>query len=102
MSQYEEELSNHLYNELDDQLDDIHSIMPNTYSTITESNNIPEEGIIVYGKSNGKLVYFKIYSYPEQEQEAKAQFNRIMNDETIDEYWMMDIETFSSKLSMQN
>ena len=59
---------------------------------------IAGKAIVVYGKRNNKLYFFKIYDYETQENEAQEKFVDLMEDVSIDEYRMMTIETLSKIL----
>lgn len=59
---------------------------------------ITRQAIVVYGKRNNKLIYFKIYDYKNQEKEAHKKFNELMQDSSVDEYRMMTIERLSEIL----
>ena len=94
-----QELFNYLLNELgvialESNLQDIRQIVKAEYKNIS-LHNVEEQAIVVYGKSNGRIVYFRIFDYPNEEFEAKVQFDRLMNDLSIGEYRMMTIDRFS-------
>lgn len=94
-----QELFNYLSNEfgataLETNLNEIKGIVKSEYKNVS-LHNVEEKAIVVYGKSNGKLVYFRIFDYPNEEFEAKVQFDRLMNDLSIGEYRMMTIDRFS-------
>lgn len=94
-----QELFNYLLNELgvialESNLQDIRQIVKAEYKNIS-LHNVEEQAIVVYGKSNGRIVYFRIFDYPNEEFEAKVQFDRLMNDLSICEYRMMTIDRFS-------
>ena len=69
--------------------------MPSIEARARAAASEADAAIVVYGKSNGKLVYFRIFDYPNEEFEAKVQFDRLMNDLSIGEYRMMTIDRFS-------
>ena len=59
---------------------------------------ITGKAVVVYGKRDDKLCFFKIYDYQTQEDEAKKKFIELMGDMSVGEYRMMTIETLSEIL----
>ena len=59
---------------------------------------ITGKAVVVYGKRDDKLCFFKIYDYETQEDEAKKKFIELTGDVSVGEYRMMTIETLSEIL----
>ena len=60
--------------------------------------DIEGKAVVVYGKRNNKLCFFKIYDYETQEDEAQKKFVELMEDVSVGEYRMMTIENLSEIL----
>ena len=78
-----QELFNYLANELgatalETNLNEIKRIVKSEYKNVS-LHNVEEKAIVVYGKSNGKLVYFRIFDYPNEEFEAKVQLSQTVS-----------------------
>ena len=60
--------------------------------------DITGKAVVVFGKRDNKLCFFKIYDYETQENEAQKKFIELMEDVSVGEYRMMTIETLSEIL----
>ena len=97
-----QELFNYLIDELDctpldSNLHEIKSIVKSEYIN-DELHNVTEQAIVVYGKIEKRIVYFRIFEYPWEEYKAKAQFDRLINDNTITNCEMLTIDKLSEVL----